>query len=374
MEGNRSFRVLQLGKFFPIGGGVEKVMYDLMAGLSERGVDCDMMAATVDSRGYVQQVNDHARIICCHTWVKHCATTISPSMISTLRKECKNYDIIHVHHPDPMACIALRLSGYKGKVVLHWHSDILKQQQLLKLYRPLQNWLIRRADLIIGTTPLYLAGSPYLKDVQEKTACLPIGVSPILPKPEDVKEIQQQYGGKKIVFSLGRLVDYKGYKHLIDAASYLSDDYIVLIGGGGPLMNELDSQIKKSGLEKKVILLGRVPDDRVAAYFGASKIFCLSSVQKTEAFAIVQIEAMSCGKPVVATNIPESGVPWVNAHGVSGLNVEPGNAKEIAEAITAIAGNQEVYEEYSQRALQRYNEVFTKDEMINSILDLYCNL
>jgi hypothetical protein len=72
------------------------------------------------------------------------------------------YDIIHVHHPDPMAALALFCSGYKGRVVLHWHSDILKQKVLLKFYMPLQRWLLKRAEVLVGTTPIYVKESPLL--------------------------------------------------------------------------------------------------------------------------------------------------------------------------------------------------------------------
>ena len=99
--------------------------------------------------GVVEKLNEHAKLICCHTLFKLAATMISPAMIWKLRKMRKQYDVIHVHHPDPMACLALFCSGFKGKVVLHWHSDILKQKLLLKFYQPLQNWLIRRADVIV---------------------------------------------------------------------------------------------------------------------------------------------------------------------------------------------------------------------------------
>lgn len=125
-------KILQLGKFYPILGGVEKVMYDLMIGLSERGVDCDMMCALNKGSSEVTSINGHARLIGCHTWMKIAATMISPAMLFSLRRRCREYDVVHVHHPDPMACLALFLSGYKGKVVLHWHSDIEKQKFLLK--------------------------------------------------------------------------------------------------------------------------------------------------------------------------------------------------------------------------------------------------
>lgn len=371
---DKTLRVLQLGKFYPIMGGVEKVMYDLMSGLSERGVACDMLCASSKGGSQVTTINAHARLICCRTWMKVAATMISPGMIFSLRKRCGDYAIIHVHHPDPMACLALYLSGYKGKVILHWHSDIQKQKVLLQFYRPLQAWLLRRADLIVGTTPIYLSASPYLKEVQDKTFCLPIGVEPVCPRREDVERIQNRYPDKKIVFSLGRLVAYKGYRFLVEAARYLTNDYVVLIGGSGTLEDELRAHIKTWGLEDKVKLLGRISDEDLPAYYGACKLFCLSSVQKTEAFGIVQIEAMSCAKPVVATNIPGSGVSWGNAHGVSGLNVTPGNARELAEAIKTITVNEDVYKEYSMRAEKRYRDVFTKERMIDNILKIYRKL
>ena len=363
--------ILQLGKFYPIKGGVEKVAYDLMMGLSSRNDHCDLLCATVSGRGKTLQMNPHAKLIECHSWGKTAATMIAPSMITTFRRICCNYDIVHVHHPDPMAAVTLWLSGYKGKVVLHWHSDILKQRILLKLYRPLQDWLLRRADLIIGTSPVYLKESPFLKHVQDKTICLPIGVSAIVPDEAAVEKLGQRYGGKKIVFSLGRLVPYKGFTHLIDAARYLSNDYVVLIGGTGTLRKKLEKKIRRLGLENKVMLLGRIPKNELPAYFGASKVFCLPSVQKTEAFGIVQIEAMSCGKPVVATRIPHSGVAWVNQHGVSGLNVTPGNAGELAQAIQHIADDDAVYEQYAVSAKNRYHDLFTKERMIDNSLRIY---
>lgn len=225
-----SLRILQLGKFYPIRGGVEKVMYDLMWGLSEQGVDCDMMCASEEMGNRIIEINDHARLICCNAWRKVAATMIAPAMLAKLRSICRDYDIIHVHHPDPMACLALYCSGYRGKVILHWHSDIQKQKWLLKGYLPFQKWLIRRADYIVGTSPVYLKESPFLKKVQDKTFCLPIGVDALPEAPELAETIRKRYGNRKIIFSLGRLVHYKGYRYLVEAARYLDDSYVILIG------------------------------------------------------------------------------------------------------------------------------------------------
>ena len=137
------------------------------------------------------------------------------------------------------------------------------------------------------------------------------------------------------------------------------------------LKEELENEIRAWNVQTKVKLLGRVSDEELPAYYGACRVFCLSSVQKTEAFGIVQIEAMSCGKPVVATRIPHSGVAWVNAHGESGLNVEPRNAKALAEAIQALADDEEVYQQYARRAANRYQSLFTKERMIENCFKIY---
>ena len=365
-------KILQLGKFFPIKGGVEKVEYDLMRGLSEHGIDCDMLCAS--ARKSEQQINGHAKLICCRTWIMIAGTTIAPLMITRLWRTCQEYDIIHVHHPDPMACLALFLSRYRGKVVLHWHSDIIRQKRLLGLYRPLQNWLIRRADVIVGTTPIYVKESEELKHAQHKTTHLLIGIEGITPNSNGAQKLHELYNGRKIVFSLGRLVPYKGYTYLIEAAQYLPDDYVVAIGGTGPLHEELSHLIIDKGLENKVKLLGFVKDEDVSAYYTACKIFVLPSVQKTEAFGIVQIEAMSGGKPVVATTIPGSGTAWVNAHGVSGLNVTPKQPKELAEAILEITKDEDTYKRYCTDARLRYENEFTKEQMIKGAINIYNTL
>ena len=379
-------RVLQLGKFYPIRGGVEKVMWDLTRGLSGKGIACDMLCAPLPSDGIdaehcsiareegrmtILQMNPHGRVIIVPAWCKMAATMISPAMIRWLRKHRKDYDIIHVHHPDPMACLALFLSGYKGRVILHWHSDILSQKFFLTFYKPLQSWLIRRAECIIGTTPVYLSESPYLRKVQDKTAVVPIGIDPIRFDPADAERIRAEYPGKKIVFSLGRLIPYKGFSYLAAAAKYLGPEYQIVIGGSGPLQEDLQAEIDALELQEHVRLLGYVEDRLVPALFGACDVFVISSIMKTEAFGIVQVEAMSCGKPVVATEIPGSGVSWVNESGVSGLNVPIRAPQALATGIRAVCDDAERYTAFSEGAQNRFLAHFTYDGMIEKTIKTY---
>lgn len=368
-------KILQLGKFYPVRGGVEKVMYDLMLGLSKQGIHCHMLcAANEDVLPGTHELNTHARLLCVAVWKKLAATMISPAMIRKLFQIKNQYDIIHLHHPDPMACLALFFSRYKGKVILHWHSDILKQKNLLRLYKPFQTWMINRADLILGTSPVYVKESPFLKNVQSKVDYVPIGVAPIVAEPSSIDSFRKKYAGRKIIFSLGRLVEYKGYEYLIRAAQYLSDEYMILIGGIGPLNAALSALIEELGVANRVILIGFVEDEDLATYFGACDLFCLSSILKTEAFAIVQIEAMSCGKPVISTQIPGSGVSWVNAHGVSGLTVPIQDANAFAEAIVSAFSDKETYSRLSKGALERYQSLFTQEKMVEKCRTIYKNM
>ena len=367
-------RILQLGKFYPLKGGIEIVMYELARGMSERGVDCDILYASSNGETGELRLNEHCNIYLTKTLLEAKATMISPSMISVLRKIKSNYDVIHVHHPDPMAALALRLSGFRGKVVLHWHSDIIRQHHLLTYYRPLQNWLINRADIIVGTTPVYLRESADLQQVQSKTISIPIGISEVNGDAEKTAKIREQYAGKKIVFSLGRLVSYKGFGYLIEAAKHLPDDYVVLIGGTGFDYESLNNRIQTGNLQEKVKLLGFVPEDMVGAYFDACDLFCLSSIDKREAFAIVQIEAMAHAKPIVSVDIPGSGVPWVNKHGVSGLNVPPRDIKALASAILQLSSDEQTYERYCRQSRQRFETLFRRENMISSCLEMYKNI
>ncbi|MDY0933027.1 glycosyltransferase [Chryseobacterium sp. CFBP8996] len=371
-------RILQLGKFYPIKGGVEKVMFDLMSDISKKGIQCDMLCASENKSQKNEEIiiNSLAKLIIVPTFTEIAKTKISSSMIFKLRDICNSYDIIHIHHPDPMAALALFLSRYKGRVVLHWHSDILAQKKLLKIYDPLQRWLIKRACVIIGTTENYLQNSKPLINFKNKCLAVPIGIEDISNKlgifnnPIDTNV----FLGKKIIFSLGRLVPYKGFEYLIESAKYLDDDFIILIGGEGQLKKTLQDVINNENLNNKVRLLGYLSEEDVLQYYAVCDIFCMSSIEKTEAFGIVQIEAMCLSKPIISTKIEGSGVSWVNQNGITGINVNIKNGKEIADAAKKITSNVTYYRKTSLASRNRFIDNFTLDKMSKSILDIYKNI
>ena len=241
----------------------------------------------------------------------------------------------------------------------------------MNFYAPLQSWLIKRASYIVGTTPVYIAESPWLRDAQDKVGYVPIGIKPLEYDEETATRIKASFPGSKLILSVGRLVPYKGFSHLIDAMSYLPDSYHLVVIGQGPLRDCLEAQVADSGLSGRVTFAGFVEDDMLPSYFAACDVFVLASVMKTEAFGIVQLEAFSCGKPVVATKIPGSGVSWVNENGVSGLNVMPGDGRAIADAVVSICSDDTVHGHFSSSARKRFGEFFTLDTMINNIMSIY---
>lgn len=364
-------KTLQIGKWFPSEGGMEKARDNITYTLSSWGIQCDMLCENRTHEGRTEKINENCTLYVVGTTFFISRVPVCLKEITLLRKICKNYDILDFHQPNPISVFALMLSGYKGKVVTHWHADIAESFMLLKLYKPFQDWLLRRSDVIFASTPAIAETSPGLKGFEKKIEIVPYGIDEPIPQPELVKKIKDEYPNKKIIFGMGRLAAYKGYDYLIDAMKELPDEYVCLIGGKGPMHDQLENHIKESGLENRVKLLGFLNDEQVSAYHDASILFCMPSINNGESFGIVQTEAMAHGRPVVTTKVPMSGVSWVNADGVSGINVPVMDSHALAEAILKIGSDDVLREKYGKNARDRFKALFEKNVMVKSVLNVY---
>ncbi len=367
-------RILHIGKYYPPHfGGIEKVNFDLVEDLNKNQISTDVLCFNDTSKNLFEE--SEYRIYRASTLIKLNSAPVSFELPRILRKIHPNYDIIHLHLPNPMAAIALQSVCFKGKLVLHWHSDIIKQVFLKKLYRPFEKALLKRADRIIVTSPPYLEGSKELADFKSKCTVIPIGIDHHKHADETLlKSLKETYQNKKVIFSLGRLIYYKGFEYLIDAAKELPDNYQVLIGGKGDLYQKLEQQIQRNKLENKVKLVGNIPADEISAYFELCDIYCMPSCERSEAFGIVQIEAMSFGKPIISTDIPFSGVSWINQHGQTGLIVPPKDVKSLADALKTLLSNDIKLTKYGIQARERYLNEFTVNKMCQKTLALYNSL
>ncbi len=363
-------KILQFGKFFPPDvGGIENVIYEITEGLSQK-INCDVLCSNSKNKTVIEK-KDKYTVIRTASLGKIFSTSISPAIICWLKKICNNYDLIHIHLPDPMASLAYFVARPKTKLVIHWHSDIIKQKRLLFFYEPLQNWLLKKADKIIATSPNYIEGSKYLKKYKEKCVMIPLGLNPNKFKINEnkEKEIKNLYKDKPIIFTLGRLVYYKGFNYLIEAMKNI--DAYLLLGGEGPLKEKLQKKIEDLNLREKVFLLGKIKDEELSSYYRCCDVFCLPSVSKTEAFGIVQMEAMYFKKPIISTNIKGSGISWVNQNNITGLIVQPKDSIALAEAINKILNNKDLREKFGENGRKRFEKEFNITTISQKILNLY---
>ncbi len=370
-------KVLQLSKFYPpVFGGIETVAWELAEGLNRAGVRTDVLCAHRGRRSVHERLPagyDVWRAGAVGTWL---STSMSPAMPRLLRRLAADCDIVHVHMPDPMAAAALWIARPRGRVVVHWHSDVVRQRTAMKLYRPLQDWLLARADAVVATSEPYARNSETLARFAAKVRVIPIGISDNRSRAcsERAAAIRRALRGRRIVFSLGRMTYYKGFDVLIEAAASLPDDTAVLIGGEGELLETYRHMVARRGLAGKVQLLGHIAADELPSHFEACDVFCMPSTLRAEAYGVAIVEAMVMGKPVVATDIEGSGVPWVNVDGQTGFNVPVRQPVPLAQALTRLLDEEPLRRRLGLQARDRYQREFAAPLMTARTMALYQTL
>ncbi|MFK3710742.1 glycosyltransferase [Leclercia adecarboxylata] len=361
-------RILEISKLYPpFWGGIETVVYDISTVLNQEGYAVDVLCVS-EKNNSSKEVIDNVNVYRCANLVHLASTYISFEFIKFWQKIRNNYDVIHIHLPNPLALLAFLLFKPRkdSKIIVHWHSDIVKQKYLKIPFIPLQNYLLSRCYKIIATSHVYAEASEDLQKYLNKIEVIPIGIDEekMVATPEAVAHIKQRYAGKFVIFSLGRHVYYKGFEYLIEAARYLDENHIILIGGQGELTQELEAKIKEYKLQDRVKMLGRISATELPAYFNAADVFCLPSVERSEAYGVVQLEAMACGTPVISTDIPGSGVAWVNKHDVTGLVVPVKNAQALAESFNYLREhpiNRSQVQEY-------FKQHYTRSKMVDYLI------
>ena len=167
---------------------------------------------------------------------------------------------------------------------------------------------------------------------------------------------------------MGRLVPYKGIEYLVRAFKDVGDEIkgvVLIIAGDGPLKNELKQLVGDLGLNG--VLFVSVAEEDLPHYYAACDVFVLPSVTRQEAFGVVLLEAMACGKPVIATNV--GGVSYVV--GESGIIVEPRNTEALSSAISKILSDNEFAKKLGGKARARVEDEFNLDLVTEKILKIY---
>ncbi len=382
-------RVLHVGKFYPpYAGGIERSSADLCGALAARDVDVDMLAHAAPREAARSYTSDGVRgtLAACHGQLLY--APISPGFPLLLKRLIteRQPDLLHLHMPNVSAFWAL-LSPAARRLpwVVHWHADVPLDvsrrgvRAMYRLYRPFEQALLRRARAVIATSEPYRASSTALSAWLGKTAVIPLGLADSLAATARGNELAVPAtpalwptadDANLRVLAVGRLSYYKGFDVLLRAVAQVPAASLLLVGSG-----ECEAQLKaiahELGIEARVRFAGHVDDATLALAYREAQVFCLPSIERTEAFGMVLLEAMRARLPVIASAIPGSGVGYVVADGVSGMLVTPGDVGALAHALARMARDADLRARLGAGGETRWRAEFTLDRCANRVLDLY---
>ncbi len=378
-------KVLQISKYYyPFIGGTEQVARDIVNALKgelvEQKVICfnenSCMGDCVTYRyETAHECVDDIEVIRCETNIKVSSQALSRTYRKELNKLMKNYepDIVILHYPNPFVTyLLLKYKKLPFKLWVYWHLDITKQKILKHLIYKQNLSLIKRADRILGATPIHVDQSSYSFKFGDKKTILPYAIDEkrLMISTDEKRmavKIKEHYSGKILCLFVGRHVPYKGLDYLIDAAEYVNENVHFLIAGSGELTERLKEKSKNnSGVE----FIGQISDSDWRSYLYACDIFCFPSVTRNEGFGLALAEGMYYGKPAVTFTIPGSGVNYVNIHKETGYECSNRNSKMYAEAINSLAENSKIREEFGANARQRVLDNFTFEKFKKNIIAL----
>lgn len=351
----------------PTCGGIEVAINRIIEGCRDQ---CDEIKVLICNRAWRSEVAEveGTPVYKAGEWGRFLSAPLSPTFPLWLKR--LDADILHYHIPNPTAVISHLMMRPKGKVIVHYHSDIVRQKRWLALYGAFRNAFLRQADKIIVTSPNYLDTSETLAPFREKCEVVPFGVSPTqfnkTPEIESKANRYRKRYGDRIVLCAGVLRYYKGLHVLIRAMEHV--DGRLLIVGDGPLLGQLLLWVKTLPYSDRIIFVGRV--ESVVPYYYAGDLFCLPSIFRSEAFGLVLLEAAACGMPLISTELG-TGTSYINQHEQTGLVVSPNDEQALAQAVNRLLDDAELRRQYGQAAQHRVQEQFTHEMMCGGILDIY---
>jgi rhamnosyl/mannosyltransferase len=366
-------RILHFYKdYFPDSmGGVEQVIRQICVGTGRIGAQSAVLTLTAGHDLAPIEFEGHT-IYRVHRDLNIASTGIALSAIGELRRRAAEADVVHYHFPWPFMDLAHFAAGIDKPTLVTYHSDIVRQQGLLRLYRPLKRKFLQSVDTIVATSPNYLATSTVLDRYRDKTRTITYGLDKsIYPVPsQDLLNKWRAIVGDKFFLFVGVLRYYKGLHILLDAVADL--DYPVVIVGAGPIEAELKAHALRLGLTH-VLFLGFLDDADKVALLTLSYAMVFPSHLRSEAFGISLLEGAMYGKPMISSEIG-TGTSYINVHDETGLVVPPSDARAFREAMVTLWNNPTLAAAMGVRAAERYRKLFTAERMASNYMALYREL
>lgn len=349
-------------------GGIQQVIYQLAEGAVKEGAQVDVLTLSAKKSPQKYQLDNHT-VYTAKQDIYVASTGLSWSAIQQFKLLAEKADVIHYHFPWPYMDLAHILVNPDKPCVVSYHSDIVKQKYLLKLYKPLMTHFLKRVDAVVAATPNYVKTSPILQSLNRKIDVIPYGLDEdIYCQPSfDVINKWKSVLPNKFLLFVGFLRYYKGLSFLLDSLKGL--DYPLVIIGEGPCEKELKEQAKNIGL-KNVYFVGPVSDEEKNALLKSCYAVVFPSHLRSEAFGMTLLEAAMHGKPMISCEIG-TGTTYINLDGETGLVAEPANSGSLNLAINKLWSNPDMALIMGDNARNRFEQHFTANVMVRRYMKLY---
>lgn len=352
-------------------GGIERTIQAIAKGTEKYGVDSEVLSLSKEPESNTQRFDGHMAYKSKLDF-EFASTGFSRDVFGRFRQLSRDADIIHFHFPWPLMDIVHLTSGHGKPTLVTYHSDVVKQKFLLRLYQPLMFRFLGSADQIVATSPNYLQSSQVLQRFEAKTSIIPLGLSEAdYPAPSGARKAHwRTLLPQRFFLFIGVLRYYKGI-HILLAAAKISGLPIVIVGDG-PMATGLKEQANSDDLTN-VHFLGALPDEDKVAIIDLCLALVFPSHLRSEAFGLSLVEASMFGKPMISCEIG-TGTSFVNQDQRTGLVVEPNNPSALASAMSRLDKDQQMASAFGTSARRRYEECFTAERMAQSYAELYQKL
>lgn len=364
---DKKIKITHVSRFaYPHIGGIEAVINQINDNLPDKEFEKEVLCCSnIDKSSIDNNVKyNRARYL-----FEIFNNTISLSFLLKLSRV--NTDILHYHMPFIFAviCHFIARPKYK-KLYITYHAELCGYDKVMKYFWWLYKYFYKIADRIHVLSPNVIYSDKILTPFKEKCYVVPFGINTSIRDESSFNSIKEKYKNKKILLCSGRLVRFKGFQYVIKVMTSI-DNAVLLIMGDGKYRPELEQIVKENNLYEKVVFLGEISNKNYKnKIFEACDIFLLPSIQRTESFAIVQLEAMRHSKPVINTNLG-TGVNYVSLDKETGLTVEPENIVQLTNAINKLLSNDELRMQYGQNARKRVEDLFSIDQIKCKYKEMY---
>lgn len=352
-------------------GGIEQVIYQLCESGVAEGMDSQVLTLSRTAEPTQLQL-DHHQVHRARLDFHVASTGFSYSVFKRFRDLAAEADVINYHFPWPFMDLVHFASAVNKPTVVTYHSDIVRQKHLLKLYSPLMHRFLGSVDRIVAASPNYLRTSEILARHLDKTRIIPYGLNKStypVPGAERSAYWAQRFGQKFFLF-VGVMRYYKGLHILLEAAS--GTDYPIVIVGAGPMERALHAQAQALGL-KHVHFVGPVNDADKVALLQLCTAIVFPSHLRSEAFGISLLEGAMYGKPMISSEIG-TGTSYINIHGETGLVVPPSDPVAFRQAMATLWNDSALINRMGIQAEARYQQLFTAELMGRQTAALYREL